>query len=327
MLNLILKYGSSVGSEGNVLPTNLFRCRAKMSTATCTDLILDIGGVVMTYSLKKAGTISHHTLGAILDSLSWHDYERAKVSKRECYDSISTDFKLPEGALETALSEAAASLKPNYYFIEEIKRLKQECPKIRVHAFSNISQPDFDEIEAEIMSWGLFDNVLTSAAIKCRKPELQSYSLVLDRIKSDASSCVFVDDKLENVMAAHSLGMKGILFKTSEETVTSIYNLIGDPVQRGSNFLQERSRNLFSETEGGMTLKDNFSQLLILYSTGNRYGLSQNALGGTTLIGFVVNSFLSITRDVLGSTLLELPFSRRVASLMISTQLRWQCRP
>lgn len=242
-----------------------------MSTGTFTDLILDIGGVVMTYSLKKAGTISPHTLGAILESSFWHDYERAKVSKRECYNSISTDFKLPEGALEMALSEAAASLKPNYYFIEEVKRLKQECPQIKVHAFSNISQPDFDEIEAEILSWGLFDNVFTSAAIKCRKPELQSYRLVLDCINSDASSCVFVDDKLENVMAAHSLGMKGILFKTSEATVASIYNLVGDPVQRGLNFLQKRSRNLFSETEGGITLRDNFSQLLILHSTGNRY--------------------------------------------------------
>ena len=44
----------------------------------------------------------------------------------------------------------------------------------------------------------------------------------------EASECVFIDDREENIETARMLGMKGIVFKTYEQADADLNKMLGD---------------------------------------------------------------------------------------------------
>jgi methionine salvage enolase-phosphatase E1 len=177
------------------------------------------------------------------------------------------------GVWAEAVGQLASTLTPNLEFINAVKTLKTVFPHLRVHAFSNISAPDFETIKEIVDSWDIFDSVTTSAAIGCRKPDLDSYRRMLASVDIEPRTSIFVDDLGDNVINAQSLGIRGVQFRDTKAVITQLHNLLGDPVTRGMNFLRQNAKNLFTETDTGTIVKDNFTQLLILFCIGDRFGL------------------------------------------------------
>ena len=104
-----------------------------------------------------------------------------------------------------------------------------------------------------------------------RKPDLFFYKFVLDEIKVEPPSVVFVDDRPENILAARSLGINGIVFDNVERVRQALRNFVGDPVSRGMAFLENQAGHLESESNRGSNISENFTQLLILEAAGNKY--------------------------------------------------------
>lgn len=243
-----------------------------MKSPKYTDLVLDIGGVLLSYSTDGKGiALKPRTIKHALDSPPWHDYERGELSQQQCYANITKDFGLAEGAWEEAVSQLELTLKPNHEFLDAIKDLKATFPELHVHAFSNISQPDFEKLKPTIDGWGIFESVVTSYAIGDRKPDFDSYRKLQDSAKIQAHASIFVDDRSENVVTAHSLGFRGILFDSTKHVVAQLHNLLGDPVARGMDYLHRNSKNLWSESNDGTIIKTNFCQLVILECIGDRF--------------------------------------------------------
>lgn len=235
-----------------------------------TDLVLDLGGVLFSYSVPGDTLLKPRAIKHILDSSHWHDYERGTLSKQKCYDNVTVEFGLAPGAWEQTLAQLEATLEVNEEFLKAIKDLKASYPHLHVHAFSNISGPDFELLKPTIEGWAIFDNIVTSNNIGFRKPELKSYQKLLTTAKIQAHRSIFVDDRHENAVAAQSLGLHGILFDDTKSVVNRLHNLLGDPVSRGMEFLKRNSKNLWSESNRGVLIKSNFCQLLILQCIGDR---------------------------------------------------------
>ena len=72
------------------------------------------------------------------------------------------------------------------------------------------------------------DDAIYSAEVKLIKPDPRIFQLALERLKVQAEAAVFVDDVLENVQAAQSLGMRGVQFKNPEQTITEIRRYLDD---------------------------------------------------------------------------------------------------
>lgn len=68
----------------------------------------------------------------------------------------------------------------------------------------------------------LFDTIYKSYEIGFLKPELECYQYVLDHQKCDAQDCIFFDDKEENIFAAKSFGMDGVVVKDSEDVLKKL---------------------------------------------------------------------------------------------------------
>jgi epoxide hydrolase-like predicted phosphatase len=66
------------------------------------------------------------------------------------------------------------------------------------------------------------DDAIYSAEVKLVKPDARIFQLALARLGVQAKGAVFVDDMLENVRAAQSLGMKGVQFKNTMQAITEV---------------------------------------------------------------------------------------------------------
>jgi len=62
----------------------------------------------------------------------------------------------------------------------------------------------------------LFKIIIISGEVGYRKPDKRIYNLLLDRIQSPPSDCVFVDDRSKNLRPASEIGIKTIRFVREE---------------------------------------------------------------------------------------------------------------
>ena len=76
-----------------------------------------------------------------------------------------------------------------------------------IHAKSNELRGFYD----------IFDNVFLSNEIGYIKPDMEKYKYVLKKLDTKPKKCVFVDDKLTNLIPAHQLGIIVIRFESLEK--------------------------------------------------------------------------------------------------------------
>ncbi|KAF7361854.1 Alpha-D-glucose-1-phosphate phosphatase YihX [Mycena venus] len=241
-------------------------------TESFNTIIFDIGDVLFSWSPHTKTSISPQTFRHILSSPTWFDYERGKLSEDDCYAKVGSEFSLPPEAIRQAFIEARASLQSNDDLIALVRELKEQSnDTLRVFAMSNISLADYKVLRTKKADWDIFDRIFTSGEAGERKPHLGFYKHVISETKIDPGRAIFVDDKLENVLSARSLGLHGIVFPRggSDRVKRALRNLIGDPVLRGREYLQRNARHLESITDNGIVLQENFAQLLILELTGD----------------------------------------------------------
>lgn len=62
-----------------------------------------------------------------------------------------------------------------------------------------------------------FAHKTVSSELKCRKPDLKIYDLTLEAIKRSPYECMFVDNNVQNLVAAEEVGISPILFNRENE--------------------------------------------------------------------------------------------------------------
>ena len=69
--------------------------------------------------------------------------------------------------------------------------------------------------------------IIISAEEGLIKPSREIYEVALDRLHAQAQTTLFVDDRMENVLAARDLGMQAVQFTTNEQTISAIQGILG----------------------------------------------------------------------------------------------------
>ncbi|KAL1942842.1 hypothetical protein VTO73DRAFT_5082 [Trametes versicolor] len=196
-------------------------------------LILDLGDVLFSWSAETRTSIPPRQLKDIMNGATWHEYERGRLSQAEAYARVGREFSISPDAIVEAFKQARESLRPNEELLALVRELKARyAGQLRVFALSNISLPDYEFIVALPTDWSIFDKVFASAVLGERKPDLAAYEKVLAETGIDPATAVFVDDKLENVEAARSLGIHGIVFDKQEGVFAALRKAFGDKVQQ-----------------------------------------------------------------------------------------------
>jgi putative hydrolase of the HAD superfamily len=95
-------------------------------------------------------------------------------------------------------------------FPENQKVLNDLSKHYKLAVISN-AMPSMDWIFDNLNIRKYFDSIILSAFVEVEKPEKTIYNIALNRMKITAEEGIFIDDKIENVEAAESVGIKGLL--------------------------------------------------------------------------------------------------------------------
>ncbi|HET7418590.1 MAG TPA: HAD family phosphatase [Solirubrobacterales bacterium] len=68
----------------------------------------------------------------------------------------------------------------------------------------------------------IFEEVVDSGFVGCRKPEARIYELTLERIGMPAEACLFIDDLQPNCEGAEAAGMRAVHFRGNEQAIPEI---------------------------------------------------------------------------------------------------------
>jgi putative hydrolase of the HAD superfamily len=68
----------------------------------------------------------------------------------------------------------------------------------------------------------IFETVVDSGFVGCRKPESKIYELTLERLGEPAEACLFVDDVLVNCEGAERAGLEAVHFRENEQAIGEI---------------------------------------------------------------------------------------------------------
>lgn len=95
--------------------------------------------------------------------------------------------------------------------------------KYQLYLFSNTDKLHFPYIWEKFPALHFFNNnLMLSYELGSVKPHRESYIRALNKFNLNAVECIFIDDKLENVLAAKKLGMAGIRHLSLDSTTTEL---------------------------------------------------------------------------------------------------------
>lgn len=107
--------------------------------------------------------------------------------------------------------------------IEEIEILKE---KYKIGILSN-AMSNLTELLTE--SWEIinhFEVVVNSSEEGLRKPDKRIYTIALEKLSVLPEEAIFIDDKEENSSAATELGIHGIQYTSTEQTLKDIHRIL-----------------------------------------------------------------------------------------------------
>ena len=106
---------------------------------------------------------------------------------------------------------------------EVIALLGQLKAHARVVCGTNTFDPHYD-YHLSCGHYAIFDAVFASNKIGLSKPDPKFYRHILKNEGADPQETFFVDDMVENVLSAESIGINAILFRDSKSLVLQIKN-------------------------------------------------------------------------------------------------------
>ena len=72
----------------------------------------------------------------------------------------------------------------------------------------------------------LFETVVDSAFVGCRKPDPRIYHLTLDRVGLPPEACIFIDDMEINCKAAEEIGIHAVHFRETAQARAEVHALL-----------------------------------------------------------------------------------------------------
>ena len=204
-------------------------------------IVSDFGGVLTTPLLAAFAAfqddsgISPESLGLAMrhgleegEEIQLFKLERGEISEDEFIEGL-------EDGLEKILDHRPhlhhfrqkfwSALHPNEEMIELMRELKASGLKM---AMLTNNVREWEPIwRAMLPVDEIFEEIVDSAFVGCRKPEARIYELTLERIGLPAEACLFIDDLQPNIEGAEAAGMRAVHFRDNAQAIAEIRTALG----------------------------------------------------------------------------------------------------
>ena len=193
-----------------------------MNHSTIKNIIFDLGGVVididfeLTFNaLSKLSDKSlEDTKKAMLELNIWDTYERGELTDQQFIDTIRKTLELTQTDEEIIIAWNALLLELPKRRIDLVKEINT---KYNTYVLSNTSNLHIEGVnkilekstgESDLKN--VFGKIYYSFEINRRKPDIDIYQFVLKDADLKAKETLFLDDNLDNIVAAKKVGIQTI---------------------------------------------------------------------------------------------------------------------
>lgn len=191
------------------------------------NIVFDISNVLAPFRFKEFlvekgfdGAMIKRIMKASAMTPYWAEFEKGKLSNDEVIQAfIKCDPEI-ENEIHWAYDDVKGIMGTYDYTIGWIEALKAAGYKL--YCITNFTPAGYHQCYDCISFVEKFDGKVFSFQEGVVKPEPEIYKILLDRYELKAEECVFIDDTKENVDAANSLGLSGIVFSGYEEAVEEL---------------------------------------------------------------------------------------------------------
>lgn len=128
-------------------------------------------------------------------------------------------LNLPEAERDALSRDFFGGDRVDEDLIEFIRNLR---PKYKTGVISNAWPNTRSMIEEEWCIADAFDHIVISAEVGIVKPNPRIYQLALEGLGMSPDEAVFIDDFEKNIEGARAVGMQGILFRDSKQTISDL---------------------------------------------------------------------------------------------------------
>jgi putative hydrolase of the HAD superfamily len=205
-------------------------------------VVSDFGGVLTTPLLAAFAAfqddsgISPEKLGLAMreglaegEELPLFKLERGEISEDEFIARLEDGLEAILGHrphLHHFRQKFFGALDPNEEMIELMRGLKASGLKM---AMLTNNVREWEPLWRSMLPVDeIFEEIVDSAFVGCRKPEARIYELTLERIGMPAQACLFVDDLEVNCEAAEKAGMQAVHFRGNEQAIAEIRAALDD---------------------------------------------------------------------------------------------------
>lgn len=193
-------------------------------------IFFDFGGVILRteyqsprQTLAERFNMEYEDIDkAVFGSPSALRASLGEITEEAHWKEIAKRFKLSDADLKAFEEAFFAGDVIDRDFLEYIDTLR---PTHHVGLISNAWSGLRDYMTREKVIQ-FFDSVIISAEVKAVKPDLEIFQIALKQAGVQANEAVFIDDFPVNITACESLGMKGILFKSPQDVIKQLYQIL-----------------------------------------------------------------------------------------------------
>ncbi len=206
-------------------------------SARLTTVISDFGGVLTSPLIESFASVQDRSgvpmeeLGKAMARIEEADgkhplfeLEKGRIGEPEFLDRLADELEPALGHRPEMRQFAELyfeALHPNDEMIELMRELK--ASGLRMAMLTNNVREWEPRWRSMLPVDEIFELVVDSAFVGCRKPEPEIYELTLERLGgTPAEECLFIDDVEPNVEAARALGMSAVHYRGNVQAIGEI---------------------------------------------------------------------------------------------------------
>ncbi|MFW9939982.1 MAG: HAD family hydrolase [Candidatus Thorarchaeota archaeon] len=227
-----------MNSQKEIEKSKIYGEKQKVRLYKIKHFIFDFGGVLIekTFVLKNLLDILEADLNITIPRLESSYIRKIKrslssgrISSKEFLEKILDKFYYPfqktDGALPPKKVNCEYYLELWFDLYSQVTHFSLDMAEIieRLHraGFTVSLMSNTHDIHAKSNMlkgfYDTFDNVFLSNEIGFIKPDMEKYKYVMKKLDTSPKKCVFIDDKIKNLVPARELGIIVIRFESFEK--------------------------------------------------------------------------------------------------------------
>jgi epoxide hydrolase-like predicted phosphatase len=199
---------------------------------TIKTIIWDVGGVLVRTEdpAPRAALAADLDLTAqeisyaLFDSPSGRAAQMGEISAAENLANLGQELNLDAAGIEDFRKRFFAGDQLDQLLITQIKRYGERYQNAILSNMGDNLRPHLERV------WKIADGfgpIIISAEVQVMKPAARIFEITLERCGVAADEAVFLDDFPENIAAARAVGLNAIHFRSREQALSDLDQLLG----------------------------------------------------------------------------------------------------